>query len=109
MATTGLRELRQDASALIRRAEAGERIIVTVSGRPVAEIGPVRSPRRWRHGDDVTAVFTEPVDEEWAQDLRGFDQSLRDPFEHASAAEEGSAAEDGSTAEDGSAAAESGR
>ncbi len=81
MATTGLRELRQHASALIRRAEAGERIVVTVSGRPVAEIGPVSSPRRWRRGEDVEAIYVEPVDELLAQDLARPDEPLRDPFD----------------------------
>jgi prevent-host-death family protein len=38
------RELRNDVSAVLRRVEAGERIRVTVSGRPVAELVPL--PRR---------------------------------------------------------------
>lgn len=81
MTTTGLRELRQDASTLIRRAEAGERIIVTVSGRPVAEIGPLTASRRWRRGSEVAAIFSGATDEHWAEDFGGFDDTLRDPFE----------------------------
>ena len=38
------RELRNDVSAVLRRVEAGERLRVTVSGRPVAELVPL--PRR---------------------------------------------------------------
>jgi prevent-host-death family protein len=38
--TVGLRELRQDASRLVRRAEAGELIEVTVQGRPAARLVP---------------------------------------------------------------------
>lgn len=45
MATIPQRELRNDISRVLRRAEAGERIIVTVDGRPVAELGPVSSSR----------------------------------------------------------------
>ena len=44
MKEVGIRELRQHASALIRRVERGESIGVTDRGRPVAVLGPV--PRR---------------------------------------------------------------
>lgn len=37
----GIRELRANAAALIRRADAGERIILTVNGRPAAQLGPI--------------------------------------------------------------------
>lgn len=37
-----LRELRNQASRVVRRARAGERMIITVDGVPAAEIGPVR-------------------------------------------------------------------
>jgi prevent-host-death family protein len=40
------RDLRNDVSAVLRRVEAGERLRVTVSGRPVAEIVPL--PKRPR-------------------------------------------------------------
>ena len=35
------RELRNDVSAVLRRVENGERLRVTVSGRPVAELLPL--------------------------------------------------------------------
>ena len=37
----GVRELRAAVAAMVRRAEAGERIVVTVGGRPVAQLGPL--------------------------------------------------------------------
>lgn len=37
----GVRELRANLAALLRRAEAGQRIVITVGGRPVAQLGPV--------------------------------------------------------------------
>lgn len=37
----GTRELRAELSAAIRRASAGERIVVTLGGRPVAQLGPL--------------------------------------------------------------------
>jgi prevent-host-death family protein len=46
MATVGIRELRQRASELLRRVEAGETFEVTDRGRPVAVLAPLpdRSP-----------------------------------------------------------------
>jgi len=41
METVGVRELRQRASALLRRVEAGEVFEVTDRGRPVAVLGPL--------------------------------------------------------------------
>ncbi|MFN2543333.1 MAG: type II toxin-antitoxin system Phd/YefM family antitoxin [Actinomycetota bacterium] len=52
------RDLRNDVSAVLRRVEAGERLRVTVSGRPVAELVPLARRPRWvsweefvRHSD----------------------------------------------------------
>jgi prevent-host-death family protein len=42
MRKAGIRELRQNASALIRRVIAGETIEVTERGRPVARIVPLQ-------------------------------------------------------------------
>lgn len=42
-------ELRAGLAAALRRAEAGERLVVTVDGRPVAQLGPLEAGR-----DDVT-------------------------------------------------------
>ena len=41
MTTVGIRELRQRASELLRRVEAGEVFEVTDRGRPVAVLGPL--------------------------------------------------------------------
>lgn len=41
MASVGIRELRQRASALLRRVESGESIEITDRGRPVAVLIPV--------------------------------------------------------------------
>lgn len=37
----GIRQLRNEVSGLVKRAAAGERIIVTVDGRPMAQLGPL--------------------------------------------------------------------
>lgn len=41
MASVGVRELRQRASELLRRVEAGETIEITDRGRPVAALTPL--------------------------------------------------------------------
>ena len=49
MAEVGIRALKQNASEVVARAEAGEEITVTNRGRPVAMLVPhVRKPRRSR-------------------------------------------------------------
>jgi prevent-host-death family protein len=40
------RELRNRSGEVLRRAEAGEELTITVGGRPVAQLGPVRR-RHW--------------------------------------------------------------
>lgn len=41
-ARIGVRDLRNHVAAALRRAESGERIVITVDGRPVAQLGPLR-------------------------------------------------------------------
>jgi prevent-host-death family protein len=45
MASTGIRDLRQRASELLRRVEAGETIEITDRGRPVAVLAPLPDQR----------------------------------------------------------------
>ena len=77
--TAGLRELRQNASDLVRLAEAGEVVTVTVNGREVAELGPVRRDR-WRTWSDVAELFAGEDDPDWRADRDRVDQDVRDPF-----------------------------
>jgi prevent-host-death family protein len=37
----GVRALREHLAAALRQAEAGHRLVVTVDGRPVAQLGPL--------------------------------------------------------------------
>ena len=41
LAKVGVRELRANVAALVRRASSGERIVVTSDGVPVAVLGPL--------------------------------------------------------------------
>ncbi len=42
----GIRQLRNEVSGLVKRAGAGERIVITVDGRPMAQLGPLGSTDR---------------------------------------------------------------
>ncbi|MBA3606361.1 MAG: type II toxin-antitoxin system prevent-host-death family antitoxin [Acidimicrobiia bacterium] len=44
MTSIGVRELRQHASRWLARVKAGERIVVTERGRPIAELVPIVEP-----------------------------------------------------------------
>lgn len=79
MDVVGLRELRQDASGLVRRVERGEEIIITVSGRPSARLVPVRQTR-WHRWDDVRDLFDGPADTGWAADRERVEDAVRDPW-----------------------------
>ncbi|MBK8445572.1 MAG: type II toxin-antitoxin system prevent-host-death family antitoxin [Micropruina sp.] len=77
--SVGLRELRQDASDLVRRAQAGEEITITVSGRPSARLVPP-GPTQWRRWDDVAELFAGPADPDWEHDRSLVGDDLRDPW-----------------------------
>lgn len=47
MAEIALRDLRNHTSAVLRRVEAGERLVVTVDRRPVAALVPLDRRRSW--------------------------------------------------------------
>lgn len=78
MVTVGLRELRQDASDLVRRVEEGEEITITVAGRPSARLVSA-VPRAWRRWADITDVFAGPADPAWDADRGDISQQMRDP------------------------------
>ena len=79
METIGLRELRQDASSLIRRVEGGEELLITVAGRPAAKIVPA-APNRWRQWTEVVDLFRGPDDPAWSSDREEVAHDLRDPW-----------------------------
>jgi prevent-host-death family protein len=80
MGTVGLRELRQDASELVRRAESGEEIDITVSGRLAARMVPA-APKRWQRWEDIADMFSGRPDPDWERDQGLIDQSVTNPFE----------------------------
>ncbi len=56
----GIRELRNQVAAVVRRAAAGERIVVTVDGVPVAQLGPLAAPAAPTLDDLVAAGLVVP-------------------------------------------------
>lgn len=79
MGTVGLRELRQDASELVRRVEAGEEITITVAGRPSARLVPAGS-QSWRSFAAIAELFDGPEDTGWDAERDLIDQTMRDPW-----------------------------
>ncbi len=80
MTVVGLRELRQQASDLVRRVEAGEEITITVAGRPSARLVPV-APHSWRVWEEVAELFDGPSDEARDEDRDRIDTELTDPWD----------------------------
>ena len=46
MREVGIKELKRDASAIVDAVEAGETVVITRRGTPVARMGPVAAPAR---------------------------------------------------------------
>lgn len=51
----GVRDLRADLATHVRRAQVGERVIVTVDGRPAAQLAPI-TPTGEPDLDDLAAA-----------------------------------------------------
>ncbi len=70
MTTIPQRELHNNVSDVLRRAQAGERFTITVAGRPVAELGPpARRDRAASAGELQQILASTPVDQAWTEDL----------------------------------------
>jgi prevent-host-death family protein len=79
MATVPQKELRNNIGEVLRRAESGEEITITVAGRPVAQLGPA-ARRRWVGGSQLAKVWDTPAPEGMERDLESFPGGLTDPF-----------------------------
>jgi prevent-host-death family protein len=76
------RELRNDTAAVLRRVEAGERVRITVHGRPVAELVPAgRAPQFAPFDRVVTGLHgLMAADDRLDEELRDADTGAPDPF-----------------------------
>jgi len=80
MKTIPQRILRNDSSDVLRQAEAGERFVVTVHGRPVAVLGPYER-RQWVRAGAVRELLATPTDPSVLRDLRAIGpETLDDPW-----------------------------
>ena len=74
------RALRNESADVLRRAEAGERFVITVNGRPVAQLGPYER-RHWVTAANVRVLLATPTDPSLLDDLRTAQpESPRDPW-----------------------------
>jgi antitoxin (DNA-binding transcriptional repressor) of toxin-antitoxin stability system len=64
---------------VLRRAESGEEFTITVSGRPVAHLGPA-AKRRWVGPAALGRVFQTPAPRNLGEDLDRMPATLTDPF-----------------------------
>lgn len=77
------RALRNDVADVLRRAEAGEHFTITVSGRPVAQLGPVAEdgPKRFVPAHEYNEMIASlPPDETSMDELRQAGGGVVDPF-----------------------------
>ena len=79
MTTIPQRDLRNRVSEVLRRAEQGERFLITVDGRAVAELGPHR-PKRWVPRHRLQRLMAEDAAPTLLDDLRRLGGDLVDPF-----------------------------
>ena len=70
------KELRNNVGDVLRRAEAGEEFEITVAGRPVATLGPVKS-RQWISSAEFRKIYETPAPKQPLEYLGG---ELRDTF-----------------------------
>ena len=71
MSEVASRALRNDTRGLLRRVEAGEHVIITVNGRPVAVLAPLSGRSRWMsRGEFVQRLAHHQADVGLLDDLR---------------------------------------
>jgi len=77
------RELRNNVSAVLRAAEAGETFTVTVRGRPVARLVPAGEPGQPRVDVDretIKRILAAPIDDKLAAELDAAEATVDDPW-----------------------------
>lgn len=80
MTTIPQKELRNASGEVLRRAEAGETLTITVSGRPVAQIGPIPADH-WVASDRLAPIWRTEQPRGLSDELAGFDVELDDPYD----------------------------
>jgi prevent-host-death family protein len=80
MRTIPQRELRNRISRVLREVEAGERMRITVDGRPVADLVPIGGMRRtFVPQDDIVALLRRAsLDRNFERDLEVVNATIDD-------------------------------
>jgi prevent-host-death family protein len=79
MAEVASRELRNDTRGLLRRVAAGEDIVITVAGEPVAALRPLNRRPRWISGADFARrLVRRQADPELLVELRALASDTTD-------------------------------
>jgi prevent-host-death family protein len=83
MTEVASRELRNNTAGLLRRVQAGERVVVTAHGKPVAALVPFEaSGRRWLpHGELVRRLEAAQADAGLRQDLERLSPDTTDDLD----------------------------
>ena len=77
MKTIPQRELRNRISHVLRRVEAGERMRITVNGRPVADLIPIEGKRTFVPREDVARLLRRsPLDRKFRKDIAPLDATI---------------------------------
>lgn len=78
MKTIPQRELRNRVSRVLREVEGGQRMRVTVDGRPVADLIPIQSGRqRFVSREHIVALLGRaPLDRNFQRDISALDATI---------------------------------
>jgi len=81
--TVSIAEAKARLPALVQAAEAGEQVVITRHGKPVAEVTPIRAPSRqdWEAGLDWLASRW-PMRAPAIQDAATLIREMRDEGDH---------------------------
>jgi prevent-host-death family protein len=79
MAIIPQKELRNNVGQVLRRAEEGEQLTITVAGRPVAQLGPLQRSH-WVPGNRLARLWSLPPDPTLEQDLERMGGEMVDPW-----------------------------
>ncbi|CAN5475968.1 hypothetical protein BH20ACT15_BH20ACT15_01910 [soil metagenome] len=74
------RQLRNEVGRVLREAEHGSTFTITVRGRPVARLGPLREARRDVDRGTLADILGQPLDgDELARDLADAEAPIGEP------------------------------
>jgi prevent-host-death family protein len=73
------KELRNNIGQVLKRAEEGEELTITVAGRPVAQLGPI-GRSHWVPSSRLAGLWSLPPDPTLEKDLEFMGGEMVDPW-----------------------------